>query len=145
MIQDYLLEFTEAGGQELTAAAASTYRIDFGQKAPTTGLDYDRPVAVFTVKEAVTGKLQISLQDCDTETGSYADCASSLELDAPAAGTQIAIPIPAHHKRYMQAYFGGPASGGPTAGKVHGFITSGVQDNVPPEQAPAISDALASS
>lgn len=141
MIQDYLLEFTEAGGQELTAAAASTYRIDFGQKAPTTGLDYDRPVAVFTVKEAVTGKLQISLQDCDTETGEYANCASALELDSPAVGTQIAIPLPAHHKRYMQAYFGGE----PTAGKVHGFITSGVQDNVPPEQAPAISDALASS
>ena len=144
MIFDYLLEFTSGAGQTLSAAAASEFRIDFGQKAPTTGLDYGNPVAVFTVKSAVTGKLQVKLRDCDTETGSYADLAVSAEYSAPAAGTQIVIPIPAHHKRYLQAYFG-PASGGPTAGVVHGGITSGVQDNVPPEQAESISDAFASS
>lgn len=134
MIIDHLLMFTNDEGQKLTAAAASDYRIDFGQKAPTTGMDTDRPVAVFTVLAAVTGKLQISLQHCDTETGSYENCASSVELNAPAAGTQIAVPLPNRHKRFMQAYFGGT----PTAGTVHGFITSGVQDNVPFEQAPSI-------
>lgn len=138
MIIDHLLMFTKDEGQALTAAAASNYRIDFGQKAPTTGMDTDRPVAVFTVLADVTGKLQISLQHCDTETGSYENCASAVELDSPAAGTQIAIPLPNRHKRFMQAYFGGPSSGGPTAGTVHGFITSGVQDNVPFEQAPSI-------
>lgn len=134
MIIDHLLMFTKDVGQVLTAAAASDYRIDFGQEAPTTGLDEDRPVAVFTVKDAVTGKLQISLQDCDTETGSYADVVTGVELNAPAAGTQIVLPMPAHHKRYLQAYFGGS----PTAGTVHGFITSGVQDNVPPAQAASL-------
>ena len=123
MIIDHLLMFTKDEGQKLTAAAASDYRLDFGQQAPTTGMDTDRPVA-----------LQISLQHCDTETGSYENCASSVELNAPAAGTQIAIPLPNRHKRFMQAYFGGT----PTAGTVHGFITSGVQDNVPFEQAPSI-------
>ena len=137
MIIDYLLEFTKAAGQTLTAAAASEYRIDFGQKAPTTGRDYDRPVAVFTVKSAVTGTLTISLQDCDTETGSYTACATAVSLSSPAAGTQIAIPLPNRHKRFMQAYFGGS----PTAGVVHGFITSGDQDNVPFEQAPSIHTA----
>lgn len=141
MIIDHLLMFTNDAGQTLSAAAASDYRIDFGQKAPTTGMDTDRPVAVFTILAAVTGKLQISLQDCDTETGSYADCASAVELNAPAVGTQVAIPLPARHKRFMQAYFGGPAEGGPTAGTVHGFITSGFQDSVPFEQAPSIATA----
>lgn len=138
MIIDHLLMFTKDAGQTLTAAAASDYRIDFGQEAPTTGMDTDRPVAIFTIKTAVTGKLQISLQDSDTEGSGYADCAVSAEYNAPAAGTQIVIPLPRHHKRFMQAYFGGPTSGGPSAGVVHGFITSGVQDNVPPAQAESI-------
>lgn len=134
MIIDHLLMFTTDEGQTLSAAADSDYRIDFIQEAPTTGHDTDRLVAVFTVKEAVTGSLQISLQDCDTETGSYEDVAVSAEYDAPEAGTQIVIPMPFHHKRFMQAYFGGS----PTAGTVHGFITSGFQDNVPPAQAPSL-------
>lgn len=144
MIIDHLLEFTSHAGQVLTAAAASDYRIDFCQKAPTTGLDYDRIVALFTVKADVTGKLQIKLQDCDTETGGYSDLAIAPELSSPTAGTQVVIPIPAHHKRYVQAYFGSDSTG-ITAGTVHGAIVSGVQNNVPPEQAASISDALSDS
>lgn len=134
MIIDYLMEFTATAGQTLTAAAGSDYRIDFGQEAPTTGMDHDRLFAVFTVKEAVTGKVTFSLQDCDTETGAYTNCVVGTELTAPAAGTQVALPIPRHHKRFMQAYFGGS----PTAGVVHAFVTSGLQDNVPPAQAPSL-------
>ena len=134
MIIDHLLEFTKTAGQKLSAAAASEYCLDFVQEGPTTGHDYDRPAAVFTVKEAVTGTLQISLQDCDTEGGSYADVAVSAEYDSPAAGTVITIPMPFHHKRFVQAYFGGA----PTAGTVHGCITAGMQDNVPPAQAASL-------
>lgn len=134
MIIDYLMQFTKDEGQVLSAAAASDFRLDFGQEAPTTGMDHDRLVAVFTVKADVTGKLTFSLQDCDTETGSYANCASTVELNAPKAGTQLALPLPFRHKRYMQAYFGGA----PTAGTVHAFITSGFQDNVPFKQAPSL-------
>ena len=134
MIIDYLQMFTCDAGQNLTAVAASDYRLDFGQKAPTTGRDAARPVAVFTVKKDVTGKLKISLQDSDQETSGYADCVAAVELDAPKAGTQIVLPLPNRHKRYMQAYFGGA----PTAGGIHGFITSGDQDNVPFAQAPSI-------
>ncbi len=133
MIIDHFLEFTKSTGQALKANAASEYRFDFYQEAPTTGADYDRPVAVFNVLSAVTGTLTISLQDCDTETGTYTDVATAPAVEAPAAGTQIVIPLPLHHKRYLQAYFSGA-----TAGTVRGVVTSGVQDNEGFAQAPSL-------
>lgn len=137
MIVDYLMMFTKDEGQELSAAAASDFRLDFGQPKPTTGYAYGDLVAVFTVKADVTGNLTISLQDSDTETSGFADVATAVTLATPKAGTQIVIPIPYHHKRYMQANFAGTVS----AGTVHGFITSGFQDNAGFEQAPSIKTA----
>lgn len=72
-----------------------------------------------------------------TETSGFADVSTAVTLAAPKAGTQIVIPIPYHHKRYMQANFAGTVS----AGTVHGFITSGFQDNAGFEQAPSIKTA----
>nr|DAG79939.1 MAG TPA: major capsid protein [Caudoviricetes sp.] len=137
MIVDYLMMFTKDEGQKLSAAAASDFRLDFGQPKPTTGYAYGDLVAVFTVKADVTGNLTISLQDSDTETSGFADVSTAVTLAAPKAGTQIVIPIPYHHKRYMQANFAGTVSGG----TVHGFITSGFQDNAGFEQAPSIKSA----
>lgn len=137
MIVDYLMMFTKDEGQKLTAAAASDFRLDFGQPKPTTGYAYGDLVAVFTVKADVTGNLTISLQDSDTETSGFADVSTAVTLAAPKAGTQIVIPIPYHHNRYMQANFAGTVS----AGTVHGFITSGFQDNAGFEQAPSIKTA----
>lgn len=137
MIVDYLMMFTKDEGQKLTAAAVSDFRLDFGQPKPTMGYAYGDLVAVFTVKADVTGNLTISLQDSDTETSGFADVSTAVTLAAPKAGTQIVIPIPYHHKRYMQANFAGTVS----AGTVHGFITSGFQDNAGFEQAPSIKTA----
>lgn len=137
MIVDYLMMFTKDEGQKLSAAAASDFRLDFGQPKPTTGYAYGDLVAVFTVKADVTGNLTISLQGSDTETSGFADVSTAVTLAAPKAGTQIVIPIPYHHKRYMQANFAGTVSGG----TVHGFITSGFQDNAGFEQAPSIKTA----
>ena len=137
MIVDYLMMFTKDEGQKLSAAAASDFRLDFGQPKPTTGYAYGDLVAVFTVKADVTGNLTISLQDSDTETSGFADVSTAVTLAAPKAGTQIVIPIPYHHKRDMQANFAGTVS----AGTVHGFITSGFQDNAGFEQAPSIKTA----
>lgn len=137
MIVDYLMMFTKDEGQKLSAAAASDFRLDFGQPKPTTGYAYGDLVAVFTVKADVTGNLTISLQDSDTETSGFADVSTAVTLAAPKAGTQIVIPIPYHHKRYMQANFAGTVS----AGTIHGFITSGFQDNAGFEQAPSIKTA----
>lgn len=137
MIVDYLMMFTKDEGQKLTGAADSDFRLDFGQPKPTTGYAYGDLVAVFTVKDDVTGNLTISLQHSDTEASGFADVATAVQLTAPKAGTQIVIPIPYHHKRYMQAHFAGTVS----AGTVHGFITSGFQDNAGFEQAPTIKTA----
>ena len=137
MIVDYLMMFTKDEGQKLTAAAESDFRLDFGQPKPTTGYAYGDLVAVFTVKADVKGDLTISLQDSDKETSGFADVATAVALTAPEAGTQVVIPIPYHHKRYMQANFAGTVS----AGTVHGFITSGFQDNAGFEQAPSIKTA----
>lgn len=137
MIVDYLMMFTKDEGQKLSGAADSDFRLDFGQPKPTTGYAYGDLVAVFTVKADVTGNLAISLQHSDTETSGFADVATAVQLTTPKAGTQIVIPIPYHHKRYMQAHFAGTVSGG----TVHGFITSGFQDNAGFEQAPTIKTA----
>lgn len=137
MIVDYLMMFTKDEGQKLSAAAESDFRLDFGQPKPTTGYAYGDLVAVFTVKADVTGNLTISLQDSDTEASGFADVATAVALTAPKVGTQVVIPIPYHHKRYMQANFAGTVS----AGTVHGFITSGFQDNAGFEQAPSIKTA----
>lgn len=137
MIIDYMLMFTDGEGQELSAAAESDYTLDFVQEAPTTGHDFGPLTAVFTVKEDVSGALQISLQDCDEEDGTFADVATAVSYDSPEAGTLIAIPMPFHHKRYVRAYFGGS----PSAGTVVGFVTQGFQDNVPPEQAASLYEA----
>lgn len=137
MIVDYLMMFTKDEGQTLSAAATSDFRLDFGQAKPTTGYAYGELVAVFTVKADVTGDLTISLQDSDEETTGFADVGTAATLSAPKAGTQVVIPVPYHHKRYMVAKFGGA----PTAGTVHGFITSGFQDNSGFEQAPTIKTA----
>lgn len=134
MIVDHLLQFTSDEGQVLSAAAASDYRVDFGQEAPTTGLDQPQLVAVFTVKADVTGTLTCSLQDSDEEGSGYADCVAATSVDSPVAGTQVIVPMPHQHKRFMQAYFGGS----PTAGTVHAFITSGIQFNHAPKQAESI-------
>lgn len=137
MIIDHLMMFTKDEGQELAgSAAASDFRLDFGQKAPTTGYAYGDLVAVFTVKSDTTGNLTISLQHSDTETSGFADVATAVTLADPKAGTQIVIPVPYHHKRYLQANFGGTPTG-----TVHGFITSGFQDNNGFEQAPSIHTA----
>lgn len=124
MIIDHFLEFTKAEGQTLSGDADSDFRFDFEQSDPTTGMDTDRPVAVFNVKEDATGTLKVSLQDSDEEEGTYTDVAVSAEYENPVAGTQIVIPMPMHHKRYLKAHFSGA-----TGGTIRGCITSGVQDN----------------
>jgi hypothetical protein len=85
MIVDYLMMFTKDEGQKLSAAAASDFRLDFGQPKPTTGYAYGDLVAVFTVKADVTGNLTISLQDSDTETSGFADVSTAVTLAAPKA------------------------------------------------------------
>ena len=134
MLVDQLLILAEK--QKLSAAAAGTKVIDFGQKDSTAGFS-KHLIATCVVAAKVTGTLQFKLQECDTESGSYTDCASSGVFSAPEAGTVIQIPMPYHTKRYVKAYFGGA----PTAGTVNAFLTEGRQQWNAEAQAPAITKA----
>ena len=132
MIIDHLLEL--AKNQSLSAAKESDYTVDFGQKAPTTGMDELQMVMVFQVTADVTGNLTFAIQHSDQEASGFTDAVVSGQLTAPKAGTMVVLPMPYSHKRYVRANFGGA----PTAGKVNAFITHGFDMNVPPEQAPSI-------
>lgn len=129
-------ELLFADGQTLTAAAAGTNAVDLEQVAPTPGLNGKLYLAV-VVQTAITGTLQVKLQDCATASGTYADCAAGATLTAPAAGTVIAVPVPVATKRYLKAYFGGS----PTAGKVSAFLTWGKQAWVAAAEAASIKNA----
>jgi hypothetical protein len=131
MIIDALLEFSKS--QALTAAAASTNVVDLGQAAPTPGMVGVLDLVV-TVASAVKGTLQVKLQDCDTESGTFADVLSGATLTAPEEGTQIVLRVPQNTKRYLRAYFGGA----PTAGTVNAALVWGSDNNVPPAQAESI-------
>lgn len=132
MIVDHLLELADL--QSVTAAAASTNTVDFGQEAPTTGMDELEMVMVFTVAEDVKGTITFAIQHSDAETTGFADAVASGSLTAPAAGTRVVLPMPHTHKRYVRAYFGGS----PTAGKVNAVITTGFDANVPFKQAQSV-------
>ena len=136
MLVDHSLQFTADGGQALTAAAASEKFIDLEQVGRT---DMSKQLfATFVVDTDVTGTVQFKLQECDTESGTYGDCAMAAALSAPKAGTVVQIPFPLGTKRYVKAYFGGT----PTAGKVHAFLTIGRQQWHAAAQAESLKDAF---
>lgn len=70
MIVDKLNELSD--GQVVTAAAASTNTYDFGQTSPTPGSNGVLHV-VTTVEAGSTGLIQVKIQECDTESGTYTD------------------------------------------------------------------------
>lgn len=121
MLIDHFLKLADE--QTLTAAAASENVVDLGQEKPTPGMNR-RLTAVVQVMTAVTGNLQISIQTCDTENGTFENLVTDAKLTAPEAGTQRHLVVPSHAKRYVRIYFGGA----PTAGKVRAFLTTGVDD-----------------
>lgn len=132
MIVDHLLELSDS--QNLTASVASTNTVDFGQEAPTTGMDALDMVMVFTVAEDVKGTVSFAIQHSDQETTGFVNAVVSETLTAPAAGTRVVLKMPYNHKRYVRAFFGGS----PTAGKVDAIITTGFDSNVPFKQAASV-------
>lgn len=140
MIIDKLLQVSSA--QAVTASAASTDVIDFGQTNPNSGMD-DRTSMVFTVSEAATAAgnatVTFSVQDCDTEGGTYADVATSGAIGKAqlAAGAQVVVKMPTRLRRYCRAYYS-VASGPLTAGKFSAQIVTGVQQNTPYPDSPRI-------
>ena len=131
MIIDKFLQVSDA--QAVTASAASTDVIDFGQTKPNVGMD-DRTSLVITVDTAATADgaatVTFSLQD-SADNSTFADVAVTAAIGKAtlAAGYQIVIPMPTKLRRYCRVYYT-VATGPLTAGKFSAQVVSGVQQNV---------------
>lgn len=102
MIVDKLNELSD--GQVVTAAAASTNAYDFGQASPTPGSNGVLHV-VTTVEAGSTGLIQVKIQECDTENGTYTDLLTGPDVTIPDEGLIIDLALPAVTKRYLRAYY----------------------------------------
>ena len=130
MIIDKLLQVSDA--QAVTASAASTDVIDFGQANPNSGINHNTSLAI-TVDETATAAgaatVTFSVQD-SADNSSFADVAVTAATGKAAlpAGAQVLIPMPVVHRRYVRAYYT-VATGPLTAGKFSAQIVTGVQAN----------------
>jgi hypothetical protein len=130
MIIDKLLQVSDA--QAVTASAASTDVIDFGQANPNSGINRITTLAI-TVDETATAAgaatVTFSVQD-SADNSSFADVAVTAATGKAAlpAGAQVLIQMPVVHRRYVRAYYT-VATGPLTAGKFSAQIVTGVQAN----------------
>lgn len=130
MIIDKLLKVS--ANQVVTATAASTDTIDFGQVSPNTGLD-DRTAMVFTVSEAVAAAgaatVTFVIQD-SADNSAFADVVATgaISKDQLKAGQQVVLPMPTKLRRYVRANYV-VASGPLTAGKISAQVVTGIQQN----------------
>lgn len=105
MLIDSILRFTALTGQALTGNAQATYEIDCGE----TDADLGRGthlVARFVVIAAFNADCTVAIQSSTTNSG-YADLIqrTMLSADIDAIGDEFDIPLPAHHHRWLTAYF----------------------------------------
>lgn len=127
--------------QAVTASAASTDVIDFGQGNPNIGLD-DRSNMVITVDEtaAASGAATVtfSVQD-SADNSTFADVIASGAIGKAslAVGQQVVIPMPTKLRRYCRAYYT-VATGPLTAGKFSAQIVTGIQQNIATPDSPRI-------
>jgi len=119
--------------QAVTASAASTDVIDFGQANPNVGMD-DRSKMVITVDTAATADgaatVTFSVQD-SANNSDFADVAVTAAVGKATlvAGHQIVIPMPTKLRRYCRVYYT-VATGPLTAGKFSAQVVTGIQQNV---------------
>lgn len=102
MIVDKLNELSD--GQVVTTAAASTNTYDFGQASPTPGSNGVLHV-VTTVEAGSTGLIQVKIQECDTEGGTYTDLLTGPQVTIPAEGLILDMALPAVTKRFLRAHY----------------------------------------
>lgn len=140
MIIDKFNQVSDA--QAVTASAASTDVIDFGQANPNSGLNANTTLAI-TVDETATAAgaatVTFSLQDsADNSTFTDVAVTGAVPKASLAAGAQVLIPMPSKHRRYVRTYYT-VATGPLTAGKFSAQIVTGVQQNVAQPDSPRIS------
>jgi len=111
--------------QAITGDAASTYHVDVGKYAGR-GEPIDIVVRVVQTFTNLTS-LHVSVQECDTTDGTYADVVSSEEvlLAALVAGYDFRIKyLPKADERYIKLHYDVTGSA-PDAGKIDAFIEPG--------------------
>jgi len=139
MIIDKALQVSNE--QAVTASAASTDLIDFGQVTPDLGLS-DRANMVITVDASATaaGAATVTFAVQDSADGAaFADVAVTAAIGKAllTAGAQIIIPMPTSLRRYCRVNY--TVGTGPlTAGKFSAQVVTGIQQNVPKPDAPGI-------
>ena len=119
--------------QAVTATAASTDVIDFGQANPDVGMT-DQCSMVITTDEAATASgaatVTFSVQD-SADNSTFVDVAATAAIAKATlvAGYQHVIPMPTKLRRYCRVYYT-VATGPLTAGKFSAQVVTGVQQNV---------------
>lgn len=132
MIIDKLLQVSNK--QAVTASAASTDVIDFGQANPDIGMAGWTEM-VITVDEAAaavgSATVAISVQD-SADNSTFADVAVTAAIPKAtlALGYQHVIPMPTKLRRYCRAYYT-VATGPLTAGKFSAQVVTGFTQNTP--------------
>jgi hypothetical protein len=128
--------------QAVTASAASTDVIDYGQANPNSGMADNLSMAI-TVDEAAAAAgaatVTFSIQD-SADNATFADVAVTAAIGKAAltAGKQVLIPMPPVHRRYVRVYY--TIGTGPlTAGKFSAQVVTGVQLNIAYPDSPRIS------
>lgn len=139
MIIDKLLQVSDA--QAVTASAASTDVIDFGQANPDVGMDGLSMMAITTkVAAAAAGAATVtfSVQD-SADNSTWADVAVTAAIPKATlvAGYQHVIPMPTKLRRYCRVYYT-VATGPLTAGTFSAQIVTGIQQNVAKPDSPRI-------
>ena len=132
MIIDRQLQVSDA--QAVTASAASTDVIDFGQTNPNTGMPDHMDLSI-TVDETVTAAgaatVVFSIQD-SADNSAFADIIAlpAIGKAALAIGAQVTIPMPKLHRRYVRVNY--TVGTGPlTAGRFSAQFVTGLQLNTP--------------
>lgn len=127
--------------QAVTATAASTDVIDFGQANPDVGMT-DLCSMVITVDEsaAAAGAATVTFAVQDSaDNAAFADTAVTAAIPKATlvAGYQHVIPLPTKMRRYCRLNY--TVGTGPlTAGKFSAQIVTGFQQNVPKPDSPRI-------
>lgn len=127
--------------QAVTASAASTDVIDFGQANPDTGAT-DHLSMVITVDEtalaAGAATVTFAVQD-SADNSAWADVSVTTAIGKATlvAGYQHVIPMPTRHRRYVRVNYT-VATGPLTAGKFSAQVVSGIQQHQPRPDSPRI-------
>lgn len=127
--------------QAVTATAASTDVIDFGQLNPDVGMT-DQCSMVITTDEAATAAgaatVTFSVQD-SADNATFADVAVTAAIGKATlvAGYQLVIPMPTKLRRYCRVNYT-VATGPLTAGKFSAQVVTGFQQSVPKPDSPRI-------